>query len=67
MTHSETQYGAARTTSDPLLTIDGLARLLAVDRKTVYRLPIPFVVVGTRRRYRREDIDRYLERDREPV
>jgi excisionase family DNA binding protein len=47
----------------PLLTIAELARLLAVDRKTVYRLPIPYVIVGARRRFRPEDIDAYLERE----
>ena len=64
MPHSKTRYDAERTAPEPLLTIDGLARLLAVDRKTVYRLPIPYVVVGTRRRFRVEDVDAYLERTR---
>lgn len=66
MSHRETPYGAGTTTPERLLTIDELARFLAVDRKTVYRLPIPFVVVGTRRRYRSLDVERYLKRE-EPV
>jgi excisionase family DNA binding protein len=71
MSHRETPYGGDRTASalelGPLLTINGLARLLAVDRKTVYRLPIPYVIVGTRRRFRREDVEAYLERSQEPA
>lgn len=67
VTHSETSYGAGVLSPQPLLTIDNLARLLAVDRKTVYRLPIPYVVVGTRRRFRAEDVDAYLKRSREPA
>jgi hypothetical protein len=35
--------------------------LLRVHRVSVYRLPIPYVVVGERRRYRPEDVDAYLE------
>ena len=70
MPHNETGYGAGKTTSvlpnEPLLTIDGLARLLSVDRKTVYRLPIPYVIVGTRRRFRPADVDAYLEREPGP-
>lgn len=66
MSHDETPYGGGTTASvprnEPLLTIDGLARLLSVDRKTVYRLPIPYVVVGTRRRFRPSDVDAYLKR-----
>jgi excisionase family DNA binding protein len=65
MSHDETSYGAGATAPPrPLLTIDGLAALLAVDRKTVYRLTIPYVVIGTRRRFRPEDVDAYLERHR---
>jgi excisionase family DNA binding protein len=72
MAHNRTSYGVRSTVEvptspEPLLTIDGLARLLAVDRKTVYRLPIPHVIVGTRRRYLRADVDAYLERSREPA
>ena len=67
MAHDATPYGGGTTTpvlpNEPLLTIDGLARLLSVDRKTVYRLPIPYVIVGTRRRFRPADVDAYLERD----
>ena len=35
---------------------------LAVERKTIYRLDIPFVKVGTRRRYRLEDVQDFLTR-----
>ncbi len=72
MPHNETGYGAGKTVpvpvfpNVPLLTIDGLARLLSVDRKTVYRLPIPYVIVGTRRRFRPADVDAYLEREPGP-
>ena len=53
------EYGFIRPT--PLATVDELATRLRVDRATVYRLPIPYVVVGSRRRYRPEDVDAYLE------
>jgi excisionase family DNA binding protein len=67
MSHVTTGYERGRTTPErPLLTIDDLARFLAVDRKTVYRLPIPYVIVGARRRFRQEDVDAYLERDQVP-
>ena len=45
----------------PLLTVSRLADLLDVERKTIYRLPIPYVVVGSRRRYRAQDVDACLE------
>ncbi len=45
----------------PLLTVSRLADLLDVERKTIYRLPIPYVVVGSRRRYRAQDVEAYLE------
>jgi len=66
--HTSSRYetGGTDTPPRPLLTIDGLARLLAVDRKTVYQLPIPYVVVGARRRFRPEDVDAYLEREAAP-
>ncbi len=44
----------------PLLTVKQLAAYLAVERKTIYRLPIPYVLVGQRRRYKPEDVDTYL-------
>jgi excisionase family DNA binding protein len=50
----------------PLLKARRVAALLDVDRTTVYRLAksgaLPFVIVGTRMRFRPEDIDRYLDR-----
>jgi excisionase family DNA binding protein len=68
MSHDKTPWYAAGETGRPrpLLTIDALSALLAVDRKTVYRLPIPYVVVGSRRRFRPEDVERYLERGDSP-
>lgn len=62
-----TQHGTPRgrrARPRPLLTIDALAALLAVDRKTVYRLPIPYVVIGTRRRFRPEEVEAYLDEHR---
>lgn len=56
------QYSEGLT---PLLTVQRLATLLDVERKTVYRLEIPFVRVGTRRRYRPEDVDAYLQAGRQ--
>lgn len=59
MSHPRTtQYAEGMTT---LLTVSRLAELLDVERKTVYRLAIPYVVVGSRRRYRPEDVNAYLE------
>jgi excisionase family DNA binding protein len=69
MSNTQKSYEGRPTASVPhsterLLTIGSLAQLLAVDRKTVYRLPIPYVIVGSRRRYRPSDVDAYLERGR---
>lgn len=61
--HKATAYDAHPTA--PLSTVDELAHRLRVDRATIYRLPIPYVVVGARRRYRAEDVERYLEERRE--
>ena len=59
MSHARTtRYPEGLTT---LLTVSRLAELLDVERKTIYRLPIPYVLVGSRRRYRPEDVDAYLE------
>ena len=57
--HRTTFYEAS--TTPPLETVDSLAARLRIDRATVYRLPIPYVLVGKRRRYRPEDVDAYLE------
>ena len=52
---------------EPLLTVDETAEFLRVDRSTVYRLEnegeLRSVRVGTRRRFRPEDLRAYLERD----
>lgn len=53
------------TDDSPLMTIAQVAEYLVVDRQTVYRLMnngLPYVTVGTRRRIRRSDLDRYIER-----
>ena len=56
----------------PLLRIDQAARYLNVRRSTLYRLMrkgelVPSARVGERWRFRREDLDAYLDRSREPV
>jgi excisionase family DNA binding protein len=53
----------------PLLTVDDLAEYLAVSRWQVYRLVqrgLPVVRVGERLRFRREDVDAFIERGGEP-
>jgi excisionase family DNA binding protein len=50
------------TTTQTLLTVNALAKYLEVSRRQIYNLPIPFVLVGNRRRYRARDVDAYLER-----
>jgi len=54
-----TARDARRPTS--LSTVAELASQLRINRASVYQLPIPYVLVGARRRYRQEDIDAYLE------
>lgn len=44
-----------------LLDPDMLADLLKVSRRTVERLPIPWVKIGRLRRYRRGDVQDYLD------
>jgi len=56
--HETQRYAAGRT---PLLSVRELAALLGIHRVSVCRLPIPYVTVGERRRYRQEDVDAYLE------
>jgi excisionase family DNA binding protein len=58
LSHETQGYASGRT---PLLTVPQLAAVLGVHRVTVYRLAIPYVLVGSRRRYRPEDVDAYLE------
>jgi excisionase family DNA binding protein len=64
-THNVADYPAGRT----LLTVDAAAAQLVVSRRTIYRLvasgDLPAVRVGERLRFRPDELDRYLERDRE--
>jgi excisionase family DNA binding protein len=67
--HTKSPYGDRPTA--PLLTINDVARQLAISRDSVYRLVgsgalTPFRV-GERLRFRQEDIEAYLERRREPA
>ena len=66
--HVNSEYDGART---PLLTINDVARQLAISRDSVYRLirsgSLCPIRVGERIRFRQEEIDAYLERRREPV
>ena len=61
--HPATAYGSHPTA--PLCTVDEAANCLRCHRATVYRLALPFVVVGARRRYRLEDVEAYLAARRE--
>jgi excisionase family DNA binding protein len=65
-THRGTGYAAAPTA---LLTVNTAASTLAVSRRTIYRLvsqgALPAVRVGERLRFRPQEIDAYLERNRE--
>jgi excisionase family DNA binding protein len=68
MSHSKREhYDSPRLA--PLLTISDVARVLAVDRSTVFRLlrtgDLEAVRVGRRRRVRSEDIERLIEAGRE--
>jgi excisionase family DNA binding protein len=68
MRHLATEvYAGERLT--PVLTINEAARVLAVERSTIYRLlaagELQTVRVGKRQRFRPEDLDAYLERSRE--
>ena len=53
------------------MTLNETAKLLGVSRDFVYRLigrgELPAHRVGERLRFRPEDLDAYLERNREPV
>ena len=59
--HVDTPEYASRRRDQELLTVAELAPRLRFARTTVYRLAIPYVLVGDRRRYRPEDVDAYLE------
>jgi excisionase family DNA binding protein len=67
--HGVAEYASART--GELLTINELRQALRVSRATIYKLvnsgELRAVRVGERLRFRPEDVDRYLERDREPA
>ena len=62
--------GYPPTRPEPLLTIDQLASVLAVSRPTVFRLlrrgELNAIRIGNRRRFRLEDVEAYIERNREP-
>lgn len=69
MPHLATEnYGATRLA--PVLSVNDAARVLGVERSTIYRLlrtgELQAVRVGKRKRFRPEDLDAYLERGREP-
>jgi excisionase family DNA binding protein len=69
MNHEETT-GYASERPDRLLTIGETADVLRISRPTVYRLlrsgDLHAVRVGQRHRFRREDIDAYLDRGAAP-
>lgn len=68
-THAPGSY--SQRTTEPLLTQADLAEYLNVSRWTVARMisrgDLPAVRVGDRRRFRREDVDAFLERNREAI
>jgi putative molybdopterin biosynthesis protein len=68
-THATPAYGGHTTAS--LLTQADLADILRVSRWTVYRLVreghIPVVRVGERLRFRAQDVEAYMDRNREPA
>jgi excisionase family DNA binding protein len=66
MRHEGTPYSPSRT---PLLDVNGLAQLLGISRQSVYRMIarrelVPYRI-GERLRFRPEEVDAYLERQRE--
>jgi excisionase family DNA binding protein len=66
MSHSVTaRYAALR----PVLSVNEAARVLGIERATLYRLlragELESVRVGKRQKFRPEDLDAYLERGRE--
>jgi excisionase family DNA binding protein len=67
--HEKAPYDGSRTLQ--LLTINDVASQLATSRDSVYRLvrsgELPSFRVGERLRFRQEDLDSYLERNREPA
>jgi excisionase family DNA binding protein len=68
MSHSATEsYAPLRIA--PVLSVNEAARILGIERATLYRLlrsgELESVRVGKRRKFRPEDLDAYLERGRE--
>jgi excisionase family DNA binding protein len=68
MSHTETTgYEPVRIA--PVLTVNQAASVLGIGRVTVYRLlragDLDAVRVGKRLRFRPEDLEEYLERNRE--
>jgi excisionase family DNA binding protein len=68
MSHFSTQgYEALR----PVLSVNEAARVLGIERATLYRLlragELESVRVGKRQKFRPEDIEAYLEQGREPA
>ena len=65
--HGATEYAGVRK----LLTVPELCEILRIGRTTAYRLvnngSMRAVVVGDRLRFRPEDVNAYLERNREPA
>ena len=57
-----------RQMTEALLSVDGAADYMGISRWTVYRMAregsLRTLRAGTRLRFRRADIDAYLERDR---
>jgi excisionase family DNA binding protein len=69
MSHSATKYYAPRRRPIPLLTINEAAEYLNIERSSLYRLMrqgelVPNARVGKRWRFRLEELDAYLNRDR---
>jgi hypothetical protein len=44
---------------DGLLNVTKAAEWLTVHRSTLYRLPVPYVMIGKRRAYRMSDLELY--------
>jgi hypothetical protein len=44
---------------DGLLSVTKAAEWLTVHRSTLYRLPVPYVMIGKRRAYRVSDLELY--------
>jgi excisionase family DNA binding protein len=66
-THRAEGYEVERRALRPLLTVNGAAEYLSVTRWQVYRLvrtgALRPLRVGSRLRFRVEELDRYVERE----